>query len=427
MNSWLIIILTLFGCSFFAGMEIAFVSANKLRIELESKNGSLYARFYSYFLKHPGRFIVTMLFGNNVSLVIYGIIMAGLLEPPIEHLLATAFQAHDARFTVIAIQTILSTLFVLVTAEFLPKVLFRINPNRTLNIFALPTAISYVLLYPMIFVTMGIANLFLKYVLRVEYTEDAPTFARIDLDNYVREHTSKIEDREELEHEIQIFQNALGFSEVKARDCMVPRTNIEAIDVTEPIEELSEKFIQTGLSKLLIYEETVDHIIGYVHSFAMFNKPKSIRSVLMPIIIIPETMAANQLLTRFIQERKSVAVVVDEFGGTSGIITMEDVMEEIFGEISDEHDVEELTEKQISDNEYLFSGQLKIAYLNDKYKLDMEEGENYETLAGFILNHLENIPQQNEVFTINNLQVTIAKVSGNRIDTILIKEIDKED
>lgn len=425
MDSWLIIILTLIGCSFFAGMEIAFVSANKLRIELESKNGSLSARFFSYFLKYPGRFIVTMLFGNNVSLVIYGIVMAALLEPPIEQLLEKA--NWNNHFLVIALQTIISTLFVLVTAEFLPKVVFRINPNRTLNIFALPTAISYVLLYPLIFVTMGIANFILKYILRIDYTEDAPTFARIDLDNYVREHTSKVEDREELEHEIQIFQNALGFSEVKARDCMVPRTNIEAIDVTEPIEALREKFIQTGLSKLLIYEETIDHVIGYVHSFAMFNKPKSIRAALMPIIIIPETMAANQLLTRFIQERKSVAVVVDEFGGTSGLITMEDVMEEIFGEISDEHDVEELTEKQMGENEFLFSGQLKINYLNDKYKLDIEEGENYETLAGFILNHLENIPQQNEEITINNLLLSIAKVSGNRIDTVLVKVIEKED
>lgn len=407
-------------------MEIAFVSANKLRIELESKNGTLSGRLFSYFLKHPGRFIVTMLFGNNISLVVYGIIMAGLLEPPIEQVLER-FGAHDSHFAVIGIQTLISTLFVLVTAEFLPKILFRINPNRTLNLFAIPTAIFYGLLYPMVFVTMGIANFILKKVMKVNFSEDAPVFARIDLDNYVREHTSKMDDQEELEHEIQIFQKALGFSEIKARDCMVPRTNIEAIDVSEPIDELKKKFIDTGLSKMLIFEETVDHVIGYAHSFAMFKKPQSIRSVLLPIIIIPETTPANQLLTRFIQERKSVAVVVDEFGGTSGIITMEDVMEEIFGEISDEHDVEELTDKILGDGEYLFSGQLKIDYLNDKYKLNIEEGENFETLAGYILNHHENIPQLNEEIAIDNFQFTITKVSGNRIDNVILKVKEKED
>ena len=426
MDSWLIIILTLVGCSFFAGMEIAFVSANKLRIELESKNGTLSGRLFSYFLKHPGRFIVTMLFGNNISLVVYGIIMAGLLEPPIE-LVLEKMGVHHSHFAVIGIQTLISTLFVLVTAEFLPKILFRINPNRTLTLFTIPTAIFYALLYPMVFVTMGIANFILKKIMKVNFSEDAPVFARIDLDNYVREHTSKVDDQDDLEHEIQIFQKALGFSEIRARDCMVPRTHIEAIDVSEPIDELKNKFIETGLSKMLIFEETVDHVIGYAHSFAMFKKPSSIRSVLLPIIIIPETTPANQLLTRFIQERKSVAVVVDEFGGTSGIITMEDVMEEIFGEISDEHDVEELTEKTLSDNEYFFSGQLKIDYLNEKYKLSIEEGENYETLAGYILNHHENIPQLNEEIAIENFVFTITKVSGSRIDNVILKVNQKED
>jgi len=407
-------------------MEIAFVSANKLRIELESKNGTLSGRLFSYFLKHPGRFIVTMLFGNNISLVVYGIIMAGLLEPPIE-LVLEKMGVHHSHFAVIGIQTLISTLFVLVTAEFLPKILFRINPNRTLTLFTIPTAIFYALLYPMVFVTMGIANFILKKIMKVNFSEDAPVFARIDLDNYVREHTSKVDDQDDLEHEIQIFQKALGFSEIRARDCMVPRTHIEAIDVSEPIDELKNKFIETGLSKMLIFEETVDHVIGYAHSFAMFKKPSSIRSVLLPIIIIPETTPANQLLTRFIQERKSVAVVVDEFGGTSGIITMEDVMEEIFGEISDEHDVEELTEKTLSDNEYFFSGQLKIDYLNEKYKLSIEEGENYETLAGYILNHHENIPQLNEEIAIENFVFTITKVSGSRIDNVILKVNQKED
>lgn len=425
--SWLIVIITLVTCSFFAGMEIAFVSANKLRIELESKNGVLSARIYSYFLKKPARFIISMLFGNNISIVVYGIVMASIMEPPIEHLLEM-WGLHDAKFLVISIQTVLSTLFILVTAEFLPKALFSVNPNGVLTIFAIPAFISYVILYPIVFIAMGIAEFVLKKIMRIEYSEDKPIFGRIDLDNYVREHTNnKADSREELEHEIQIFQKALEFSDVKARDCMVPRTQIEAIDVTEPIEELKKMFIETGLSKILVYRETVDHITGYVHSFAMFKKPKTIKSVEMPIIIIPETTPANQLLTRFIQERKSVAVVVDEFGGTSGIITIEDVMEEIFGEISDEHDVEEFTEKKISDVEFIFSGHVKIDYLNDKYKFGLEEDENYETLAGFILNHHEDIPQPNEEISINNFQFTTTRVSGNKIEEVRVLIKVKED
>lgn len=417
MDSWLIIVITLVACSFFAGIEIAFVSANKLRIELENKNGVLSARIISFFLKHPGRFIVAMLLGSNIALVVYGIQMAELIETPLEEFLAR-FTHRDLSVLVIFLQTVFSTLLILIIAEFIPKALFRINPNGVLSIFAIPVAFFYGLLYPIVFVTMGIAEFILKRGFKIEFSEDKPVFGRIDLDNYVREHTSKIDSKEDIEHEIQIFQNALEFSEVKARDCMVPRTQIEGIDVNEPIEELHKKFIDTGLSKMLIYEESIDHIIGYAHSFAMFNSPKTIRSVLMPIIIIPETLAANQLLTRFIQERKSLAVVVDEFGGTSGIITMEDVMEEIFGEIRDEHDVEEFTDKQISPTEFIFSGHIKVDYLNDKYKLNIGEEENYETLAGFILNHHQDIPQLNEEITIGDFRFVITRVQGNKIEEV---------
>lgn len=417
MDSWLIIVITLVACSFFAGIEIAFVSANKLRIELENKNGVLSARIISFFLKHPGRFIVAMLLGSNIALVVYGIQMAELIETPLEEFLAR-FTHRDLSVLVIFLQTVFSTLLILIIAEFIPKALFRINPNGVLSIFAIPVAFFYGLLYPIVFVTMGIAEFILKRGFKIEFPEDKPVFGRIDLDNYVREHTSKIDSKEDIEHEIQIFQNALEFSEVKARDCMVPRTQIEGIDVNEPIEELHKKFIDTGLSKMLIYEESIDHIIGYAHSFAMFNSPKTIRSVLMPIIIIPETLAANQLLTRFIQERKSLAVVVDEFGGTSGIITMEDVMEEIFGEIRDEHDVEEFTDKQISPTEFIFSGHIKVDYLNDKYKLNIGEEENYETLAGFILNHHQDIPQLNEEITIGDFRFVITRVQGNKIEEV---------
>jgi CBS domain containing-hemolysin-like protein len=416
-DSWLIIVITLIACSFFAGIEIAFVSANKLRIELENKNGVLSARILSFFLKHPGRFIVAMLLGSNIALVVYGIQMAEIIEEPLKNILLS-WGMENPNVLVVFLQTVFSTLLILIIAEFIPKALFRINPNGVLSIFAIPVAFFYGLLYPIVFITMGIAEFVLKRGFKIEFSEDKPVFGRIDLDNYVREHTSKMDSKEDIEHEIQIFQNALEFSEVKARDCMVPRTQIEGIDVTEPIEELHKKFIDTGLSKILIYHESIDHIIGYAHSFAMFNNPTTIRSVLMPIIIIPETLAANHLLTRFIQERKSLAVVVDEFGGTSGIITIEDVMEEIFGEISDEHDVEELTDKQISENEFLLSGQVKVDYLNDKYKLKIGEGENYETLAGFILNHHEDIPQANEEIAIGDFKFIITRVAGNRIEEV---------
>jgi CBS domain containing-hemolysin-like protein len=418
-DSWLIIVITLVACSFFAGIEIAFVSANKLRIELENKNGVLSARIISFFLKHPGRFIVAMLLGSNIALVVYGIQMAELIEAPLYQFFTEQLDWHtNIGVLVIFLQTVFSTLLILIIAEFIPKALFRINPNGVLSIFAIPVAFFYGLLYPIVFVTMGIAEFILKRGFKIEFSEDKPVFGRIDLDNYVREHTSKIDSKEDIEHEIQIFQNALEFSEVKARDCMVPRTQIEGIDVSEPIEELHKKFIDTGLSKMLIYQESIDHIIGYAHSFAMFNSPKTIRSVLMPIIIIPETLAANQLLTRFIQERKSLAVVVDEFGGTSGIITMEDVMEEIFGEISDEHDVEEFTDKQLSPTEFIFSGHIKVDYLNDKYKLKIGEGENYETLAGFILNHHEDIPHLDEEITIGDFKFIITRVLGNKIEEV---------
>jgi putative hemolysin len=420
-DSWLIIVITLVACSFFAGIEIAFVSANKLRIELENKNGVLSARILSFFLKHPGRFIVAMLLGSNIALVVYGIQMAELIEAPLAgllHPLAKYISEGNIGILVIFLQTVFSTLLILIIAEFIPKALFRINPNGVLSLFAIPITFFYALLYPIVFITMGIAEFVLKRGFKIEFSEDKPVFGRIDLDNYVREHTSKINSKEDIEHEIQIFQNALEFSEVKARDCMVPRTQIEGIDVSEPIEELHKKFIDTGLSKILIYHESIDHIIGYAHSFALFNNPETIRKVLMPIIIIPETLAANHLLTRFIQERKSLAVVVDEFGGTSGIITIEDVMEEIFGEISDEHDVEELTDRKISENEFLLSGQVKVDYLNDKYKLNIGEGENYETLAGFILNHHEDIPQPDEEIIIGDFKFIISKVLGNKIEEV---------
>ena len=328
MNSWTIILLTLLFSAFFSGMEIAFISANKLRIELQNKKGLLSAKILSNFVKHPSRFIGTMLVGNNIALVIYGIVMARILEPIIRII-------FTSEINVFIIQTILATLLILVTAEFIPKTLFRINPNRTLSFFAIPVWGIYYLLYPLVYVIIGISELTLKKIFKVEFSEEKPVFGRIDLDNIIKESTSSKNRDEEEDPEIQIFRNALDFSDVKLRECMVPRTEIVALDINESIDVLKQNFVDTGLTKILIYRDDIDHIIGYTHSYELFKRPQSIKSILLPISMVPETMPAKELLKILIKQRKSVAVVVDEFGGTSGIVTIEDVMEEIFGEIID--------------------------------------------------------------------------------------------
>ena len=416
MDNWVVILISLVCCAFFSGMEIAFLTANKLRIELESKQHFLPARVLSHFAKHPSQFIATCLVGNNISLVIYGLFMAALLEP----FLVPYISSHGWQLIV---QTFVSTAFVLLTAEFLPKALFRINPNRILNFFAFPFLVIYYLIYPVVFLSIGLAEFMLKKVFKVKLDENKIAFGRIDLDNYVRQVTSQPSENEDMDHEIQIFQNALDFSAVRVRECMVPRTEIVAFDVDEPIETLRQKFVETHLSKILIYEETIDHLIGYVHSYELFKKPESIRSVLLPVIIVPETMTANVILSQLIKQRKSMAVVVDEFGGTSGMLTIEDIMEEIFGEIDDEHDKEELTEKQLSDTEFIFSTRFEIDYLNSEYKLDLPVSDDYETLSGLILSHHESIPELHEEIKMDGFSFTILAVSGKMVEQIKLKVI----
>lgn len=420
MNSWTIILLTLLFSAFFSGMEIAFVSANKLRIELQNKQGLLSAKIFSNFIKHPSRFIGTMLVGNNIALVIYGIVMARILESVIRII-------TTSEITIFIIQTILATLLILVTAEFIPKTLFRINPNRTLNFFAIPVWVIYYLLYPLVYVIIGISELTLKKIFKVEFSEEKPVFGRIDLDNIIKESTSSKNRDEEVDPEIQIFQNALDFSDVKLRECMVPRTEIVALDINESIDVLKQNFVDTGLTKILIYRDDIDHIIGYTHSYELFKRPQSIKSILLPISIVPETMPAKELLKILIKQRKSVAVVVDEFGGTSGIVTIEDVMEEIFGEIMDEHDVVTLLENQINDREYLLSGRLEIDYLNEKYDLNLPESEEYETLSGLIIYYHENIPELNEQIKVNDFLFAIMDVSKTRIEQVNLKMGEFED
>lgn len=417
----IVILICMLLSAFFSGMEIAFVSSSKLKIELDRKQGNFYAKIISPMTSRQSGFIGTMLVGNNIALVVYGIMMAKALEP-----LITQFTASG--IVILAVQTIISTLIILVTAEFLPKTIFRINPNRTLKIFAVPVAIIYFLLYVPVYIMIGISKFFLRFFLKVKTPDEKPVFGRVDLERYLGQAAKDVEKKEEeLEHEVRILRNALDFSKVKARECMVPRTEIVAFELKASLEELKQKFIATGLSKILIYRDSIDHIIGYTHSYEMFKKPTSIKSILLPVSIVPETMTADEILEGFIKENRSITVVVDEFGGTSGIITIEDVVEEIFGEIEDEHDSEILTEKQISESEYEFSARLEIDYLNEKYKFNLPESDDYETLAGFIIHLHESIPNAGEVIASDNFVFKIKEVSKNRIELVnlqIAKEVD---
>lgn len=405
--------LAIFFSAFFSGMEIAFVSANKLKIELDKKQGGWSAKILSNFIQNPAKFISAMLLGNNIALVIYGMLMAVILEPII-------YQYTQNEIVVLLIQTFLSTLFVLFFAEFLPKALLRINPNRTLAIAAIPLKVIYVIIYPFNYLTMGISNVILK-LFKVDTSDSNMAFSKIDLEHFVMDIQERQEEGEEIEHEIQIFKNALDFSEVKARECMIHRTDIEAMNVEDSIEELREKFLDTGLSKILIYRDNIDNIIGYTHSLELFKKPESIKSILLPVAIIPESMSANEILKQFIKQRRSMAVVVDEFGGTSGVITMEDIVEEIFGEIEDEYDVEELVETQINDSTFQFSAKTEIDYINEKYKLSLPESEDYETLGGFVINIHESIPEKGEVILFEKYSLTIDDVSENKIELVTLQ------
>lgn len=399
-------------------MEIAFVSANRLMVELERKKGRLPARVISYFNRKPDYFISTMLIGNNIALVIYGIEMAIILEP-----LVLRFTSSE--IIILVIQVIVSTLLILFTAEFLPKMLFRINPNGFLNVFSIPMLVFYVLLYPITITIIGISNFLLKYVGRVKTLKGSRknAFSKVDLAHLIKESQTAREHENEEESEMKILQNALDFSKVKLRDCMVPRTDIVAVEENTSIDILRMKFIESGYSKIIVYKENIDNIIGYVSSKDLFENPGSIQSALVRPVIVPETMPANKLLRKLMHEHKSLAVVVDEFGGTSGMITIEDLIEEIIGEIEDEHDVSEFVERKINENEFIFSARLEIAYLNEKYNLDIPESDDYDTLAGFILYYNENFPKANQLLTINSFVVKILKIENTRIDLVNIKRV----
>jgi putative hemolysin len=399
--------------AFFSGMEIAFISANRLKIELEKKQGDFSAKILSNFIQKPASFIGAMLIGNNIALVVYSMAMAMLLEPFI-----LTFTASEG--LVLLIQTIISTIIVLFFAEFLPKALLRINPNFALKFAAIPLKVIYLALYPLTFITTMLSNAILK-LFNVDTSQSNLAFSKIDLEHFVLDIQERQEKGEDIDHEIQIFKNALDFTDVKARECMIHRTEIVAMDIEDSIDELKEKFIETELSKILIYRDTIDNIIGYVHSLELFKRPESIKSILLPISIVPESMPASEILKQFISQRRSMAVVVDEFGGTSGVITTEDIIEEIFGEIDDEHDVEELIEQQVDESTFLFSAKTEIDYINDKYKLNLPESEEYETLGGLIFYKHESIPEKDDVITIDNYRFKIEEVSNNKIELVRVQ------
>lgn len=420
MNDWILIAFTMIASAFAAGMEIAFTSANKLRIELDNKQGKFTAKILSGFVKSPSRFIATMLIANNIALVIYGIVMSEdvFTESLLENYLPAGMHS---KFVILLIQSFLSTIIILIAAEFIPKTIFRINPNSALELLAVPAKILLWLLTPVVVVAMSIAKFIMNKIFRIDFIEEKPVFGKIDLDLYVRDLTSKNSQSEEIEEEIRIFQNALDFNEVRVRESMIPRKEIVAIHVEEPIEELKKLFIDTQLSRIVVFRDSIDNVIGFVHSSELFKQPKDILSALTPVITVPEITPANELLKQFIEQRKSIAIVVDEFGGTSGLVTMEDLIEEIFGEIHDEHDEQDLTEKKISDQEFIFSGRLEIDYLNKKYGLMMPEHEAYETLGGFIMHHHENVPMHNEEIIIPPFSFKILQLKDNRIQQVSVK------
>jgi len=409
--------------AFFSGVEIAFVSANKLQIELQGGKGAFAGKMLARFIKKPSRFIAMTLVGNTVSLVVYGIFMAQLVDPLLEENLPPFL---NNEVTILLFQTIISTAVVLVTAEFLPKSLFLINPNWLLSFFAAPLSLIYFLMYPIIWVVVALSRLIITKVLGLEYSEDKPVFGLTDLSHFIRSSLQHENDQHTLQMDTEIFANALEFKKVKVRDCMIPRTDIVAVSIDEGIEDLRQQFVGSGHSKIMVYKESIDEIIGYCHSSALFKKPKSVQSILTTITIVPEVMLANELMVQFITEHKSVALVVDEFGGTSGIVTMEDIIEEIFGEIHDEHDIGEWTEQKLDKNNYLLSARHEIDYLNDKYGWGIPEGD-YDTLGGFILSVTENIPKPNEKIEISPFTITVVSTQKTHIDMVKLFIQSKEE
>lgn len=416
MNIILYILITMAFSAFFSGMEIAFVSSNKLRFEMDKNEQSITSRILSIFFKRPNDFISTMLVGNNIALVIYGILMAELIE---QRILSGWIENE---FLLVLIQTIISTLIILVTGEFIPKTLFKINPNFTLNILAIPTFICYILLYPISKFASACSSIFLWLTgIKVNKEASDKAFTKVDLDYFIQSSIEDSDDKQEIDTEVRIFQNALDFSSIKIRDCMVPRTEIVAIEYNTPLEELKSRFIESGISKILVYKDNIDNIVGYIHSSEMFREHTNWTEGIRQFPIVPETMNANKLMQIFMQQKKSIAVVVDEFGGTAGIVALEDLVEQIFGEIEDEHDTTSYIAKQIGDNEYVMSGRLEIEKANELFPINLPENDEYQTVGGLILHQYQSFPKLHEVISFNKFEFKIIKVTSTKIELVRLK------
>ena len=409
------LITTMVFSAFFSGMEIAFVSGNRMLAEVERGKNGISQRAISYFYRHPNNFVSTMLVGNNIALVIYGILFAQIFD-------ATLFASLGDGERVTA-DTIASTVVVLFTGEFIPKLIFKSNPNTMLSLFAMPAMACYVVLYPI----SRFATLLSKWMLRVvgvrmENAKDDIEFSKVDLDFLVQSSIDNARDEDDIEEEVKIFHNALDFSDTKIRDCMVPRTEIEGIDIEEcDEEELKNRFIETGFSKLVVYKDDIDHVVGYIHSSEMFRNPKQWRENIRTLHFVPETMAARKLMQAFLQQKKTLAIVVDEFGGTSGLVSLEDIVEEIFGDIEDEHDNNNYIAKKTDDGEYVLSARLEIEKVNEMFDLELPESDEYMTVGGLILHEYQSFPKLNEIVKIGNLEFKIIKSTMTKIELVKLK------
>ncbi len=409
-----VIISCLLLCGFFSGMEIAFISSNKIYLEIEKKQDNFLSNILTKITEKPSQFIATMLVGNNVSMVIYGFFMGDVLLHQI-----TRFGFHFSEITTLLLQTLISTLIVLITAEFLPKVFFQIYANSLMKFFAIPSYFFFKLFYFISSFVIWISDFILKKFFKTEGDYVPSFFSKVELGNYINEQMSSVQENQVVDSEIQIFQNALEFSGVKAREIMTPRTDLVALDVNDSVEELIALFVKTGYSKIIIYQNSIDDIIGYVHSFDLFKKPKTIKSIMILVEFVPETIFVKEVLNLLTKKRKSIALVLDEYGGTSGIITVEDIIEELFGEIEDEHDNDEtLIENQIDNSNFIFSARLEVEYINETYKLDIPEEDSYETLGGFIMNTSKEILNKEQEITIGNFHFQIVEATNSKIEIV---------
>jgi len=424
----IIIIASLILSAFFSGMEIAYVSSNKIHIEIEKKQDGILAKALTKITTKPSKFITTMLIGNNIALVIYGFFMGDLLVNWFQSMLPTSYPFLDYLFTDLSLlsQTIISTFVILITAEFLPKVFFQIYSNTLIKALAVPAYVFYVLFTFISDFVIWISDFVLKVFFKTEGDQIQLAFTKVELGNYISEQMESVEEQDDVDTEIQIFQNALEFSEVKAREVMIPRTEIIAVEISDSVKSLNALFTETGRTKILVYKDTVDDILGYVHSFELFKKTKTIKSMLTLVEFVPETVLIKDVLNVLTKKRRSIAVVLDEYGGTSGIMTVEDIVEELFGEIEDEHDSVDLIEETLEKDTYKFSARLEVDYINETYKINLPDSENYETLGGLVVNHTEEIPDQNDIVKIENFQFTILEVSNTKIDMVEIKVLHED-